>query len=268
MPCSLKYRSTRNQMFRKALLYHDQAIFIQNDTLFLNNDYTSLIRTIFVDPCTMWYSIHPCLKNSQEIKAWSDRYWNCRPVICNNRKMGRITVYQCTRKNHLIVPWNWPSTAFYDISENDVFDTYRASCISEIDWTLYMYDNDKSDYLVFYVPLKNFSLLWKRHHCRWRAAKFRPMLGAQGLWEVVPHLLWHGVLVFPVSSEGPPHSVASHDTHGDAEDLFLPRSSRVWYIWMYEEQRIVLFNLTVPVLLALRSYLCRPNTIEWLVNKH
>ena len=24
--------------------------------------------------------------------------------------------------------------------------------------------------------------MWKRHHCRWRAAKFRPMLGAQGLW--------------------------------------------------------------------------------------
>jgi hypothetical protein len=27
-----------------------------------------------------------------------------------------------------------------------------------------------------------FSLIWRRHHCRWRAAKFRPMLGAQGLW--------------------------------------------------------------------------------------
>jgi hypothetical protein len=38
------------------------------------------------------------------------------------------------------------------------------------------------DYLGFYVQLKNFSLIWRRHHCRWRAAKFRPMLGAQGLW--------------------------------------------------------------------------------------
>jgi hypothetical protein len=38
------------------------------------------------------------------------------------------------------------------------------------------------DYLRFYVPLKNISLIWRRHHCRWRAAKFRPMLGAQGLW--------------------------------------------------------------------------------------
>jgi hypothetical protein len=37
------------------------------------------------------------------------------------------------------------------------------------------------DYLRFYVPLKNFSLIWRRHHCRWRATKFRPLLGAQGL---------------------------------------------------------------------------------------
>jgi hypothetical protein len=35
-------------------------------------------------------------------------------------------------------------------------------------------------YLLFYVPLKNFSLIWRRYG--WRAAKFRPMLGAQGLW--------------------------------------------------------------------------------------
>jgi hypothetical protein len=38
------------------------------------------------------------------------------------------------------------------------------------------------DYLRFYVPLKIFSFIWRRHHCRWRAAKFRPILGAQGLW--------------------------------------------------------------------------------------
>jgi hypothetical protein len=27
-----------------------------------------------------------------------------------------------------------------------------------------------------------FSLIWRRHHSWWRAAKFRPMLGAQNLW--------------------------------------------------------------------------------------
>jgi hypothetical protein len=36
----------------------------------------------------------------------------------------------------------------------------------------------------------------------------------------VPHLLWHRASVFPVSSEGPPHLVASYDIQGDVEDLF------------------------------------------------
>jgi hypothetical protein len=34
----------------------------------------------------------------------------------------------------------------------------------------------------------------------------------QGGIFIVPHLLWHGASVFPVSSEGPPHLVASYDT--------------------------------------------------------
>jgi hypothetical protein len=42
----------------------------------------------------------------------------------------------------------------------------------------------------------------------------------QGGIFIVPHLLWHGTSVFPVSSEGPPHLVASYDTRGDVEDLF------------------------------------------------
>jgi hypothetical protein len=37
---------------------------------------------------------------------------------------------------------------------------------------------------------------------------------------IVPHLLWHGASVFPVSSEEPPHSVASYNTQRDVEDLF------------------------------------------------
>jgi hypothetical protein len=37
------------------------------------------------------------------------------------------------------------------------------------------------DYLLLHAPLKNFSFIWKCHHYRWRATKFRPMLGPQGL---------------------------------------------------------------------------------------
>jgi hypothetical protein len=36
----------------------------------------------------------------------------------------------------------------------------------------------------------------------------------QGGIFIVPHLLWHGTSVFPVSSEGLPHLVASYDTRG------------------------------------------------------
>jgi hypothetical protein len=49
----------------------------------------------------------------------------------------------------------------------------------------------------------------------------------QGGIFIVPHLLLRGDSVFPVSSEGPPHSISSYDSQGDAEDLFLPGSSRV-----------------------------------------
>jgi hypothetical protein len=48
----------------------------------------------------------------------------------------------------------------------------------------------------------------RRHLCRWRAAKFTPMLMAfeQGGIFVVPRLLWHGT-VFTVSPDG----LSTHD---------------------------------------------------------
>jgi hypothetical protein len=36
-------------------------------------------------------------------------------------------------------------------------------------------------FLTVNIPLKNLSLTWRRHHYQRRVAKFRPMLGAQGL---------------------------------------------------------------------------------------
>jgi hypothetical protein len=129
--------------------------------------------------------------------------------------------------------------------------TWQQRCMQyqtlEKDWLI--------DYLLFYVPLKNFLLIWRRHHYRWRAAKFRPMLGDQGLWAgrdlycATPTVT--RASVFPLSSEGLslfrrilrhtrgcgepiltriltcPHSVASYGTQGYAEDLILPESSWV-----------------------------------------
>jgi hypothetical protein len=42
----------------------------------------------------------------------------------------------------------------------------------------------------------------------------------QGGIFIVPHLRWHEASVFPVSSEGPPHLIASYDTQGEVENLF------------------------------------------------
>jgi hypothetical protein len=65
-----------------------------------------------------------------------------------------------------------------------------------------------------FVGEKSHSAKWsvgEFNLCRW-VFRDRPVS--------ISHLLWHGTSVFPVSDEGPPHSVASYDTHGDAEDLF------------------------------------------------
>jgi hypothetical protein len=53
----------------------------------------------------------------------------------------------------------------------------------------------------------------------------------QGRIFIVPHLLWHGALVFPVSSEGPPQSVAFYDTHGYVEELFELDPHGVMALW-------------------------------------
>jgi hypothetical protein len=42
----------------------------------------------------------------------------------------------------------------------------------------------------------------------------------QGGIFIVVHLLWHGTSIFPVSSDRPPHLIASYDTQRDDEDLF------------------------------------------------
>jgi hypothetical protein len=65
----------------------------------------------------------------------------------------------------LTPPWHLIPPLIYQRS------VYAHFLIWLIDWLLR-----------FYFLLENFSLIWRSHHCRWRAAKFRPMLGAQGLW--------------------------------------------------------------------------------------
>ena len=61
--------------------------------------------------------------------------------------------------------------------------------------------------LWFIVPLENFSLIWRRHHYRWRAANFDLCLAFMAVeqWGFfsVPHLLWHGASVYNGHLRGP-----------------------------------------------------------------
>jgi hypothetical protein len=73
-------------------------------------------------------------------------------------------------------------------------------------------------YFLFYVPLKNFSLIWRRHHCLWKAANFGPMFDAQGLWTGsdlyrATHAVTWG-LGFPGLIR-----ITSYDLQGDERDL-------------------------------------------------
>ena len=75
---------------------------------------------------------------------------------------------------HFIDIFNQLEMRFMESYGSELHITLILTWAFWMDWLI--------DYLRFYVPLKNISLVWRRHHCRWRAAKFRPMLGAQGLW--------------------------------------------------------------------------------------
>ena len=60
---------------------------------------------------------------------------------------------------------------------------------------------------LFFIPLESFSLIWRRHHYRWRVAKFdlcsELMAIEQWGFFSVPLLLWHGTSVYNGHLRGP-----------------------------------------------------------------
>ena len=61
--------------------------------------------------------------------------------------------------------------------------------------------------LGFFVPFENFSLIWRRHNCQWRAANFYLCLAFMAIeqWGFfsVPHLMWHVASVYNGHLWGP-----------------------------------------------------------------
>jgi hypothetical protein len=129
------------------------------------------------------------------------------------------------------------------------------------------------DYLLFYVPLKNFLLTQRRHHCRWRAAKFRPMLGAQDLWAGKD--LYHAT---PPLTRDISFSGVIRRTAPFCRILHLTTHKGVWQIYSNPGSKTINnpttypslwhfqflhFHLTIPLLF----YLCRNTSIYAFVKK-
>ena len=59
----------------------------------------------------------------------------------------------------------------------------------------------------FLIPLEIFYFIWKRHHCRWRTAKFDLCSAFLAIkqWGLISltHLLWHGASVYNSHLWGP-----------------------------------------------------------------
>ena len=110
---------------------------------------------------------------------------------------------------------------------------------------------------LFKVSLENISFIWRRHHYRWRTAKFRRLFGKIRLF-IVPHLLWHGASVFAVSPKAPPPFSSLVSEPRGTEDLFYTGSSRGCF------QKIRPSSIWRCLILLLLSYLFNKVKIVFL----
>ena len=81
------------------------------------------------------------------------------------------------------------------------------------------------------IPLEKFSLIWRRHHCRWRAANL-DLSSAIQQWGIfsVPCLLWHGKSVYNGHLRGPSYShLLMSVLQWSCHYLFYLGLSRLWF---------------------------------------
>ena len=71
--------------------------------------------------------------------------------------------------------------------------------------------------LEFFVPLENFSLIWRRHHYRWRSAKFDQCSAL---------MIWYDMHSWPLSSEG---SLACHTYWDTGHPFIMVISEDPWH---------------------------------------
>jgi hypothetical protein len=149
-------------------------------------------------------------------------------------------------------------------------------------------------YLRFYVTYEYIPLIKRRHHCRWRAAKLKHILGAQGLWtgrnlsycatglqlfrsypksynmqEDAEDLSKPGTLRVPIQSHlttcrGTLRGYSNQDPHGSWKDCkchYLALTP-LWLVpWAYSSGANACRNTWPPFL---KSYLMRLMTVHYL----
>jgi hypothetical protein len=161
----------------------------------------------------------------------------------NKIKCMHITIFVKTKKRHR-TPLLWIKYYFsgngnqYKSKDRlSLTQNERSSIQSSTDDRIaFVFIDSSMDWLLlFYILRMNFSLwynfssrkennIWRRHHYRWRAPKFRPMLGVQGLWtgrdlyRATPPVT-QGLSFFLVSSQISSNLVTSYESERDAKDI-------------------------------------------------
>jgi hypothetical protein len=142
--------------------------------------------------------------------------------LCLGLMNGAHTKSQCPAKflNDELLPLVFPFACFWNASIK-----FWMNCAQYAKWSPFV---ELFDWLIIYCFTSR-SRIFHLYGDVTIAGKGLQNLGLclvlrafqQGGIFIVPHLLWHGTsTIFPVSSEGLPHVVASYDTRGDVEDLF------------------------------------------------
>jgi hypothetical protein len=192
------------------------------------------------DGRTVWQMIdrwEDLMTSDWQIKGLDDDYWQLEGLcdrqmegLCDWRMKGLHD--QWLTDNRTCNEWltegrtvieRWEDCVTIEWHMEGLFDAWLTNGITVTnDWQM---EGLLIDYFkILYVPLKNFSLIWRRHHCRWRAAKFCHC-SALGAFEQEGSLSCHTCCdTGPRFSRSHPkdrqNSVASYDTRGDVEDLF------------------------------------------------
>jgi hypothetical protein len=144
--------------------------------------YSTVVIGVYTACPRGWVSVgEDCLMFAKGRSSWLDAAVGIFSISINPTKITQsskcmgvtytvVLNFPTFIVNGAVLVWGNVSQGFVNISTLRCY-MYSWWWCAFIDWLI----------IYGFKPLKTCSLIWRRHHCRWRAAKFRPMLDAQGL---------------------------------------------------------------------------------------